>query len=219
MLDEDGGVIRARAAVEGLTEVLRDRLVFEEVMSVRVTDSGTVELRGGGVVREYRSVVVCAGRGTAALARGAGLALPVAQSAHVRLGYRVRGDPPARVACLLDGSGGFGEVGAYADALPGNMAYAVWLDETPVHGDGSLLDAGALAEATRRTTEYVGRALPGLEPQPVEVRHCWVTQLPWNPDGIAVCRQRGRGEDYVSGSPESTRLSSITGITRSVRSW
>src|SRR5205807_3788274 len=79
MLDEDGGVIRVRAIVEDLTDALRDRLVFEEVLAVRVTGSGTVELRAAGVAREYGSVVVCAGRGTVALARGAGLPLPVRQ--------------------------------------------------------------------------------------------------------------------------------------------
>jgi sarcosine oxidase len=91
----------------------------------------------------------------------------------------------------LDGSGAFGEAGAYADPLPGYRAYAVGLDDTPVHEDGSLLDAGALAEAAQRTTAYVGRALPGLEPRPIDVRHCWVTELPWSPDGIAAWEADG----------------------------
>jgi sarcosine oxidase len=191
MFDKDGGVIRVRAVVEALAGLLADRLVFEEVLSVRVMPSGSVELRSGGVAREYARVVVCAGRGTVALARGAGLALPVRQSAHVRLSYRVAGDPPARLACLLDGSGGFGEAAAYADPLPGNDIYAVGLDETPVHEDGSLFDAGQLAGATRRTTAYVAGALPGLLPQPVDVRHCWVTELPWGADGVAVWEADG----------------------------
>jgi sarcosine oxidase len=135
--------------------------------------------------------VVCAGRGTAALARGAGLPLPVRQGAHVRLSYRVRGEPPARLACLQDGSGAFGETAAYAEPLPGNDACAVGLGETPVHDDGSLVDAGGLAVASERTTAYVRRALPGLEPQPFDARHCWVTELPWSPDGIAVWEAGG----------------------------
>ncbi len=191
MLDEDGGVIRARATVEELTGALRERLVFEEVLSVRVTSGGTVEVRGGGVALEYATVVLCAGRGTAALARGAGLPLPVRQSVHVRLTYRVRGEPPAHLACLLDNSAAFGEPGAYGDALPGNDAYAVGLDETPIHEDGSLLDVGGLSDAERRTSEYVGRALPGLDPDPIDVRHCWVTELPWSVDGIAAWQAGG----------------------------
>jgi sarcosine oxidase len=191
ILDEDGGAIRARAIIFELTEALRDRLVYEEVLSVHLTTSGTVQVRGGGVAREYARVVVCAGRGTVALARGAGLPLPVRQSAHVRITYGLRANPAVRLACLLDSSGAFGEPGAYADPMPGNAAYAVGLHDTPIHDDGSLLDPGALADAEERTTAYVARALPGLEPTPIDVRHCWVTELPWSADGIGVWEADG----------------------------
>ena len=111
-------------------------------------------------------MVVCAGRGTAALARGAGLPLPLRQAAHVRLTFAVRGDPPARLACLLDSSSVFGDVGAYADPLPGNADVCRRPRPTPrVHEDGSLIDAGGLAAIAERTTEYVERALPGLDPR------------------------------------------------------
>ena len=179
-LDEDGGVIRTRAAIEALTGALRSSLVFDEVLSVRTT-AGGAEVRAGGVTAEHGRVIVCAGRGTVALARGAGLPLPVRQSAHARLTYPVRGEPPERLACLQDS-----DAGAYADPLPGNGAYAVGLGDTPVHEDGSLLDPAALAAEAERTNAYVARALPGLEPEPVEVRHCWVTEVPWSADGIAV---------------------------------
>jgi sarcosine oxidase len=191
MIDEDGGVIRTRAAIEALVAALRDALLFEEVISVRAAGNTAVEVRAGGGTAEYGRVVVCAGRGTAALARGAGLPLPVRQSVHVRLAYRVRGDAPAHLPCLQDGSGAFGEHGAYADPLPGNRLYAVGLGETAIHEDGSLLDPSALAAAAERTTAYVGRALPGLEPRPVDARHCWVTEVPWSPDGIAVWEAGG----------------------------
>jgi sarcosine oxidase len=190
MLDEDGGVIRARAAIEALLGELSNSLVADEVMSMRVTARGSVEIRTGGAIAEHDRAVLCAGRGTVALARTAGVPLPVRQAAHVRLTYRLASEPPARLPCLLDGSGGFGDV-AYADPLPGNAAYAVGLGETPVHEDGSLIDPAALADATERTTAYVQRALPGLVPGPVEARHCWVTELPWSPDGIAVWEAGG----------------------------
>ena len=161
------------------------RIVTDEVLSVRLTAADAVEVRTGGVVAEHGRAVLCAGRGTVALARGAGVPLPVRQAAHVRLTYRLRGVPPARLPCLLDGSGAFGEP-AYGDPLPGNARFAIGLGETPIHEDGSLIDAVALAQATDRTTAYVAGALPGLEPDPVDVRHCWVTELPWNPDAIAV---------------------------------
>jgi sarcosine oxidase len=153
--------------------------------------AGAVELRAGGATVSHGRVVVCAGRGTVALARGAGLTLPVRQAAHVRLTYRVREHPPARLACLQDSSGAFGETGPYADPLPGNAAYAVGLGETPIREDGSLIDAAGLAAAAKRITAYVTRALPGLEPHPIEARHCWVTELPWSHDGIAVWEADG----------------------------
>jgi sarcosine oxidase len=186
VLDEDGGVIRARASIEALSGALRERIVFDEVLSVRPTAAGTVEVRSGGVSSEHGRVVLCAGRGTAALARGAGLPLPLRHAAHLRLTYAVRRDPPPRLACLLDASGAFGEAGGYGDPLPGNGAYAVGIDDTPVHDDGSLLDAAALAAIAERTTAYVSRSLPGLDPEPLGARHCWVTELPWHPDGFAA---------------------------------
>jgi sarcosine oxidase len=190
MFDQDGGVIRARAVIEALTGELGDRIVADEVLSVRVTATGTVEVRTGGAVAEYERVVLCAGRGTVALARGAGLPLPVRQAAHVRLTYLLREEPPARLPCLLDGSGEFGEA-AYGDPLPGNGAFAVGIGDTPAREDGSLIDAGSLARASQRTGAYVARALPGLDPDPVAVRHCWVTELPWHPDAIAVWEAGG----------------------------
>jgi sarcosine oxidase len=185
LLDEDGGVIRTRAAIEMLAEVLADAMVFDEVLSVRPTAAGTVQLRAGGATVEHERVVVCAGRETASLARSTGVGVPVRQFAHVRLAFPVRGAPPHRLACLLEGSGAFGEPSAYADPLPGNRLYAVGVDETPVDADGSLVDPDGLTEIAQRTTRYVARALPGLGPEPVQVRHCWITELPWGHDAFA----------------------------------
>jgi sarcosine oxidase len=190
MLDEDGGVIRARAIIEALVGVLGPAIVADEVLSVRITGRGTVEIRTGGATAEHDRAVLCAGRGTVALARGAGIPLPVRQAVHARFTYRVRRDAPSRLACLLAGDGTFGDF-AYADPMPGNAAYAVGLGDVLIHEDGSLIEPAALAEATGRTNAYVRRALPGLDPDPVEVRHCWVTELPWHPDGIAVWEAGG----------------------------
>jgi sarcosine oxidase len=186
VFDEDGGAIRTRASIEALVGALRQSITFDEVLSVRPLAGGTVEVRAGGARVEHDRVVVCAGRGTAALARGAGLPLPLRQAAHVRLTFRVRADPPARLACLLDSSSVFGDVGGYADPLPGNAEYAVGLADTPVHEDGSMIDGGGLETIAERTISYVERALPGLDPEPVDVRHCWVTELPWHEDGFAA---------------------------------
>ncbi len=191
VFDEDGGAIRTRASIDALAGALRPHITFDEVLSVRVAPGGTVEVRAAGSTTEHARVILCAGRGTAALARGAGLPLPMRQAAHVRLTYRVRGEPPSHLACLLDSSDVFAEDGGYADPLPGNAAYAVGLADTPVHDDGSMMDVGALNEIAGRTNAYVARALPGLDPDPIDVRHCWVTELPWHPDGFAVWEQGG----------------------------
>ncbi|WP_238159229.1 FAD-binding oxidoreductase [Mycobacterium sp. MFM001] len=191
VLDERGGSIRTTAAIGALTAALPGALVADEVLLVRPTPDGMVEVRAGGVTAEHASVVVCAGRGTASLARGVGLALPVRTGAHVRLTYDVRGEPPPTLACLQDGSDTFGETGIYAAAEPGNRRYAVGLSNYVDAPDGGLLDPAALAQLAERATRYVERALPGLDPKPVDVRHCWVTELPWGSDGVGVWEADG----------------------------
>lgn len=192
MLDEGGGAIRVRAAIEALVAELGDRLQADEVISLRPTGRGTVEVRAGGVTCEHERVVVCGGRGTASLARGVGVSLPVRLAAHVRGTYRVRGEAPASLACLQDSSGDFGEVGIYAAPSPGNRCYGLGLSQTvDVQEDGSLIDPAELASLDERASAYVARALPGLDPEPVERRHCWVTHVPWSTDGVAVWEREG----------------------------
>jgi sarcosine oxidase len=186
LLDEDGGVIRTTAAVGALAGGLGGALVADEVLSLRPTERGTVEVRAAGRTAEHDRVVVCAGRDTARLAAGVGLSLPVRSSAHVRLAFPVRGPAPARLACLQDGSGAFGAPSAYADPLPGNRHYAVGVGDVTAREDGSLLDASALAAMAERVRAYAARALPGVAPEPVATRHCWVTELPWSHDAVAA---------------------------------
>ncbi len=191
MVDERGGSIRTTAAVRALSEALGERLLADEVLSVRPVPAG-VEVRSGGRTDHYRRVVVCAGRATPGIARTMGLSLPVQQEAHVRLTFRVVGEPPERLATLQDSSGVFGESGVYAAAAPGNASYAVGLSgTTQVREDGSLPAPDELAELASRAASYVRRALPGLDPEPVDVRHCWVTRLPWAEDGMAVWERDG----------------------------
>jgi sarcosine oxidase len=190
--DAGGGAIRTRAAVEAFTRELDGSLRFDEVISLAPTARGTVEIRAGGDRSEYSRVVVCAGRGTARLARGLGLTVPVRLGAHVRVTFAVRGDPPDQLACLQDGSGAFGEPGVYAAPTPGNATYGVGLAEAiDAQEDGTLTDPEGLASMTARTTAYVRRALPGLDSEPVDFRHCWSTWLPWGDDGIGVWEREG----------------------------
>jgi sarcosine oxidase len=112
MVDEDGGVIRTRAAVSALVEALGDRMVRDEVIAVRPDG----EVRAAGSIFTHERVVVAAGRETAVLS---GLPLPIREHTHTRFTYEVRDEPPPRLACLQDGRG------AYGDPLPGNDRYAV----------------------------------------------------------------------------------------------
>ncbi|HEX2174508.1 MAG TPA: FAD-binding oxidoreductase [Nocardioidaceae bacterium] len=198
MLDEAAGTIRTTAAIGALTDRLRDSVVVDHVLSVRPTGSGTVEVRTGTGCREHGHVVVCAGRATPALARGVGISIPLRHDATMRVTFAVRNPPPGRVATLQDGSGAFGESGVYASAYPGNTHYAVGVSEHIAAGeDASLSDPGRFAGIADRTARYVARALPGLDPTPVEYVHCWATELPWGSDAVAVWETPGTS--FVAG--------------------
>ena len=64
--------------------------------------------------------------------------------------------------------------------------------------DGSFVDPASLASLADRTAAYVRRALPGLDPEPIGYRHCWVTDLPWSDDAMAVWE--ADGILYVAGN-------------------
>jgi sarcosine oxidase len=189
MLDEDAGAIDAEAAIAALAA--RVPIVAEEVLGLRPDDDGTVGVLAGGVRRTYDHVVVCAGRGTTRLARGLGLTLPVRVGVQVRSVFAVRGAAPARLACLQDSSGVFGESSAYGTPLPGNRAYAVGLTDIVEVDQHGALPADEVVAVEERITAYVRRALPGLEPAPTAVRRCWTTTLPWTDDAVAVWQRPG----------------------------
>jgi sarcosine oxidase len=192
MLDESAGAIRTRAAISALADRLRDDVVVDHVLTLRPTKAGAVEIRTGTGRREHGHALVCAGHGTQALARGAGVSIPLERSATLRVTFATREPAPQRLSTLQDGSDAFGESGVYASPYPGNTHYAVGVGAHASAGeDGSLSDPTELAAIAHRTTEYVARALPGLDPTPVDYVHCWVTELPWASDGIAVWETPG----------------------------
>lgn len=202
MLDVDGGAIRTLDAVAALTHRLEGSMLREHVLSVRRTGAREVEVRTGTTCETYDHVVLCAGRGTAPLARGAGLDLPVEVGAHLRLTFTMSSGGPSSgrpgpgtgrgLPTFQDGSGAFGETGVYAAPYPDGRHYSVGLSaDTPAHPDGGLADPAALAALADRTVAYVERALPGLDPRPVDHVHCWVTRLPWGDDGVGVWSEDG----------------------------
>ncbi len=185
MFDQEGGAIRTTAVIGALATGLGERLVRDEVLSLRPV-AGGVELRRGGGVEVFDRVVLCAGIEAGRLARTIGLEVPVAPAAHLRATFAVR-EPSGPLPCLQDSSGIWGETGVYAAPEPGDERYAVGLaGTTPVREDGSLVDPAEMGEFDERVRAYVTEALPGLDPEPLEYRHCWVTALPWGEDAVSV---------------------------------
>ncbi len=187
IFDAEGGAIRAAAAVAALAGRLQESLVYDEVVALWPSGSDSVEVRTASGRGEHGAVVVCAGADTARLARAAGVSIPVEVSLHGRVTFEVAGAPPASVACLLDSSDAFGEPGVYGAPSPGSSRFSIGVDGAAVgREDMSLLTPGEIGSVTDRAEAYVRRALPGVDPEPVAYRHCWVTELPWHEDAMAV---------------------------------
>lgn len=187
MLDADGGAIRTLAAFRALAGNLAEALVTDHVLTVQHTSDGDVEIRTGTRADRFDHAVLCAGRGTAPLARGVGLDIPVELAAHARVTFPVRQYVEIPLPTFQDGSGIFGETGIYAAPSADNRSYSVGLSETTgVRQDGSLADPTALESLAVRAAAYVRHALPGLDPEPSGYVHCWVTRLPWGEDGVGV---------------------------------
>lgn len=187
LFDADGGSIRAAAAIDALAGAIGDGLVADEALALWPTGRGTVEIRSGGGRSEHGAAVICAGRESARLARGLGLAIPVELSLHGRVTFALRAPLGAPAASLQDSGAQLGEPGAYGAASPGGERFSLGVAESiAVRDDGSAIDPPALAQVTERAVAYVRHALPGLDPEPVAFRHCWVTALPWHPDGFAA---------------------------------
>jgi sarcosine oxidase len=186
LLDADGGAIRAAGAVAALVGALGESLVGEDAAALHPRAGGTVELFTGGRRVEHGAVVVCAGTSTAALARSLGVTIPLRLTLHGRVSFAVRGEVPARVACLTDSTGRFGEPDMYGVASPDRSRFSVGVAETLAREDLSLLAPGEIGAADDRAAAWAAEALPGVDPTPVDHRHCWVTELPWHEDGVGV---------------------------------
>lgn len=189
LIDEAAGAIRTRLALANLIGSIGLNLVPERVESVTPRAGGGVDVVTPVGRRTFDAVVVAAGMGTVGLAASAGVDLPVRLRAHVRVTLPLRSFLPARrLACLQDSSGAFGETTGYGSPVRGNREYAVGLALNAEIDPESAEDPLSLLAA--RTRRYVERALPGLDSDGPQELQCWVTELPWAADGLAVW-QRG----------------------------
>jgi len=185
LLDRRGGAIRSHEAVVGLADVLGESLVAAEVLGVNPSDEG-VEVESTEGIWRAPQAVLCAGARTAGLARPLGLDLPVTDGCVLRAAFAVR-DGAGRQACLLDRREG----GAYGSQCEGGPEYAVGLHSSEVgvcDGDAPIPAAESLAPALERTSRYVAEMLPGLDPEPLGLRLCRTTRLPWGDDSFAAWR-------------------------------
>jgi sarcosine oxidase len=176
LLDELGGSIDVRAAIDGLVGGIGERLVQARVFEVRERDSG-VELHTSEGVWVAERATLCPGAQLRELTAGLGLEIPLTIDLHTRAAFPVR-EPGPPLACLQDRSNVHGEI-VYAAPMPDGRQYAIGLggeEEPPVD------------EALARLTAYVERAMPGLEPDPASVRLCQTSILPWSADAFAVWR-------------------------------
>jgi sarcosine oxidase len=137
--------------------------------------------------------VVCAGAGTDSLVRSLGLAVHQDRQAHLRLSFRVCDPPAGPLPCFSDRSGEAGEI-VYGLSDLGDL-YAVGLATVTTYPPVRDLavdvpSAVDVSAQRRRIVDYVTRALPGLDPRPVdEVLRLTVT-LPDHPeDGFNFYRQ------------------------------
>ena len=176
LLDELGGSTDVRAAVDGLAAALGERIILAQVFELAEEAEGVLIRTSEGLWSADR-VIVCAGAQVHALSEQLGLDIPLQIELHARASFRVR-EPGARLACLQDRSGAHGEV-VYAAPMPDGREYAIGLgteNEPPVD------------EALARLRAYAERGMPGLDPEPVSVRLCKTSILPWGADAFAVWR-------------------------------
>jgi sarcosine oxidase len=199
LVDELGGAIRARRAVEILQCWVGGHLERAEVLGVAGQPGGNgAWVQTGHGLYAARHVLVCAGAGTRRLAAGLGLDVPVSYALHARPTFRLREDlSEAALPCWVDHSGEHGEE-VYGSPVGSSGRYAVGLsgaDDSLPLGAGAELPPGAdMDKFVRRVASYVTKAMPGLEPEVESVRLCLSTRLPgwddgfstWQTDGVTV---------------------------------
>jgi sarcosine oxidase len=192
LFDPQAGSIRARRAIELLANALGPSLVPAEVIGLDVRSTGAlVETSEGFWTAE--TVILCAGRRTPALAAAVGIEIGTRTTVHARVAFRVRPEHEGRrLACWTDRTDSFGER-VYSTPLGTTGQFAVGLGgggrdpelASPI--DAPAVRASASADV-ERVCAYVARALPGLDPEPVSVRLCHLTELRGGGDVFAAWR-------------------------------
>jgi sarcosine oxidase len=195
LFDEQAGALRARRVIETLLAWVGDRIESAEVLGVTVPADGRPQLQTPDGLYRAGHVVVCAGAGTARLAAGVGMKLPVSYGMHVRPCFAVRESARDRsLASWIDQSGLNGDR-VYGAAVGTSGRYVVGL--ASADGDLPLAEGVApppgtdMTEHVRRVIAYVRRVLPGLDPEPESLRLCLATAVPGGRDAFQAWQRDG----------------------------
>lgn len=218
LLDELGGSTDVRASVEALSAAVDGRLVLAQVFRIANAERPVVETSEG--IWEADRVVVCAGAGVKDLTGAVGLEIPVSVGCHARARFRVRGsDAGAALPSLQDLSGVHGET-VYGGPVPGEETYVIGLS-----GPDNEVPAGqgGVDRLVRRISGYAERALPGLEPDPIDIRLCLTTMLPEGGDAFRVWRKGSvlvlAGDNLFKFGPVLGRLLAGAALGEPVPVW
>lgn len=184
-IDRGGGPIWTETALGWLAGSLRDVLTRSEVLAVIPNKSGATEVvtpHGGEL---HRLVIVAAGQDTHRIAATTGVTVPIERTLHARGMFAVR-DRSTRVLAALQDSTGHYAHSVYGSPLPNGDHYAIGLSGNEGELDPSSANPTTKIQAVREgLVDYVKRAMPGLDPDPVAWINCWVTRLPWGSDALA----------------------------------
>ncbi|HEY6396081.1 MAG TPA: FAD-dependent oxidoreductase, partial [Solirubrobacteraceae bacterium] len=192
--DPLAGAIRAAATVAALSDRLGAALHRTAVSSIAVEPGGDgVEIRTAAGRHRSGRCVVCAGAGTDGLVRPLGLDIRQDRQAHLRLSFRTNARPGRPLPCFSDRSGA-GSEHVYGLTDLGDR-YAVGLATVTTYPAVEDLAADVppgvdVSSQRARIVAYVSRALPGLDPRPVDEVLRLTTTLPDHPeDGFEVWRR------------------------------
>ncbi|MFH9202788.1 NAD(P)/FAD-dependent oxidoreductase [Streptomyces anulatus] len=198
LVDPGAGAIRAKHTIDALVGWVGERIVNAHIHSVTVPSDGDgVEIQTTEAIYRARHVVIAAGTAAPGLARGAGIDIPLESRLHVRPHFRVRGYEPGRtraLPCWVDRAGIWGET-VYGSPIGDTGRYVIGLIgaevDIPFGPDGALPEGSTTLDDARRVVDYVERALPGLDPEPVGVRVCVMTKLPAGSDALRAWHTPG----------------------------
>lgn len=191
--DPLAGALRGQEAIAALRAWIGDALHRADVISIAVEPGGdSVELRTTAEVHRCARCVVCAGAGTDRLVRPLGLEVRQERQAHLRLAFRVRAEVSAPLPCLSDRRGETEEYIYGLSDLGGRYAVGLAAVTTYPEVEDLAADVPAgidLVSHRERIISYVRRALPGLDPRPVDEVLRLTTTLPGlREDGFEVWR-------------------------------